>query len=72
MSVEQEVRRSLKDPSDFLDVDPTKPDAGVKSGGRRRDSMSDIAPTAPDTPRPPLETPEGSWASEGSEALSIT
>jgi putative intracellular protease/amidase len=44
MSVQQEVTRALARPDDFLDVVPGTPDAGLKTGGRVRDSIDDTRP----------------------------
>ncbi len=44
MSVQQEVTRALARPDDFLDVVPGTPDAGLKSSGRARDSVTDERP----------------------------
>jgi putative intracellular protease/amidase len=44
MSVQHEVTRALARPDDFLDVIPGTPDAGRKSSGRARDSLTDERP----------------------------
>jgi putative intracellular protease/amidase len=44
MSVQSEVSRALQQPSDFSDVDPSEPDARLKSSGRARDSLLDDRP----------------------------
>ena len=44
MSVQAEVTRALAAPDDFLDVDPSEPDAGRKRGGRSRDTLDDSRP----------------------------
>ena len=44
MSVQSEVSRALQQPSDFRDVDPSEPDARLKSSGRARDSLLDDRP----------------------------
>jgi putative intracellular protease/amidase len=44
MSVQQEVTRALAGPDDFLDVVPGTPDAGLKSSGRARDSLTNARP----------------------------
>jgi putative intracellular protease/amidase len=44
MSVQSEVSRALRDPADFRDVDPSEPDAHLKSSGRARDSLLDERP----------------------------
>lgn len=44
MSVQQEVSRALERAADFHDVDPSAPDAAVKSSGRRRDGPDDERP----------------------------
>ncbi|TQF67059.1 thiJ/pfpI-family protein [Rhodococcus spelaei] len=44
MSVQQEVTRALKQPSDFVDVEPTDRDRRLKSSGRARDSFDDARP----------------------------
>jgi putative intracellular protease/amidase len=44
MSVQHEVTRALAGPDDFLDVVPGTPDAGLKSSGRARDTLTDDRP----------------------------
>jgi putative intracellular protease/amidase len=44
MSVQQEVSRALERAADFHDVDPSAPDAAVKSSGRNRDGPDDERP----------------------------
>jgi putative intracellular protease/amidase len=44
MSVQHEVTRALARADDFLDVAPGSPDAGLKSSGRARDTMTDERP----------------------------
>lgn len=44
MSVQSEVSRALQQPADFKDVDPSEPDARLKSSGRARDSLLDERP----------------------------
>ncbi|MGD0882427.1 MAG: type 1 glutamine amidotransferase domain-containing protein [Acidimicrobiales bacterium] len=43
-SVQQEVTRALRQPDDFLDVEPGSTDATMKSSGRSRDTPSDDRP----------------------------
>ena len=43
-SVQQEVTRALATDADFLDVDPSHPDASVKLDGRHRDRLDDDRP----------------------------
>ncbi|HEY8025481.1 MAG TPA: type 1 glutamine amidotransferase domain-containing protein [Burkholderiaceae bacterium] len=43
-SVEQEIKRALEKPSDFLDVDPKAPYHFMKSSGLMRDSADDARP----------------------------
>jgi putative intracellular protease/amidase len=44
MSVQQEVTRALANPSDFLDVPATDPEARRKTSGLQRDSIGDARP----------------------------
>jgi putative intracellular protease/amidase len=44
MSVQQEVTRSLADPSDFEDVPKDAPDRRRKTSGRARDTLTDARP----------------------------
>ncbi|MGD0393337.1 MAG: type 1 glutamine amidotransferase domain-containing protein [Acidimicrobiales bacterium] len=55
MSVQQEVSRALERATDFHDVDPSAPDAAVKSSGRRRDG--------PDDERPAFVVQDGNYLS---------
>ncbi len=55
MSVQQEVTRSLADPSDFADVAKGSPDWRRKTSGRARDTLDD--------PRPAWVVRDGSYVS---------
>jgi putative intracellular protease/amidase len=55
MSVQSEVTRALARPEDFIDVDPTEPDARLKNDGRHRDR--------PDDPRPAHVVVDGNYMS---------
>ncbi|MFC9788068.1 type 1 glutamine amidotransferase domain-containing protein [Rhodococcus sp. NPDC127528] len=44
MGVQQEVTRALRQPSDFVDVDPDGPNAARQSSGRARDTFDDARP----------------------------
>ena len=44
MSVQSEVTRLLARPEDFVDVDPSQPDARIKTDGRHRDRPGDERP----------------------------
>jgi putative intracellular protease/amidase len=44
MSVQAEVTRALKDPANFIDVDPAEPDARIKNSGFQRDRLDNSRP----------------------------